>query len=237
MEQDINFLEFSTALNSLKGQTPAQDKINYPMIQHVANPVKMRIINFFNSILKSHIPQTYKSSIIIPIHKPGTDKTLTESYRPISLNPCMSKTLDKIISKRLWWFATSNKLLNSRHLGFKKGKSAMDCLLYADALINRALNEKRHLSIISLDFAKAFEKIGLHTIINQLSAWGCGPTTYVSHFMSNRKIRVRANNTTSTVQRHTARIPTLGYTFSYRIQQPLRYYRQSQKPFPHSIRR
>jgi len=81
MEQDINFLEFSAALTSLKGQTPGQDKINYPMIQHVANPVKMRIINFFNIILKSHIPQTYKTSIIIPIHKSGTDKTL---YKIIS---------------------------------------------------------------------------------------------------------------------------------------------------------
>jgi len=33
----------------------------------------------------------------------GTDKTLIESNRPISINPCLSKTLKIIISKRLWW--------------------------------------------------------------------------------------------------------------------------------------
>jgi len=164
MEQDIDYLEFSVALNSLKGNTPGNDKINYTMLQQTAKPVKIRIINFFNSILKSFIPQAFKISTIVPIHKPGKDKTIIESYRPISLNPCISKTLDKIISKRLWWFVTSNKLLNSRQVGLKKGKSVTDCLLYVDSLINKAHSEKRHASIISLDFEKAFEKVGLRTI-------------------------------------------------------------------------
>jgi len=52
-------------------------------------------------------------------------------------------------------------------------KSVMDCLIYADTPINRALTEKRHLSIIFFDF----EKKRLHKILNQLSAWGCGPLT------------------------------------------------------------
>jgi len=75
--------------------------INYTMIQQTAKPVKIRIVYFFNSILKSCIPQAFKISTIVPIHKPGKDKTIIESYRPISLNPCILKTLDKIISKRL----------------------------------------------------------------------------------------------------------------------------------------
>jgi len=186
MEQNINFIEFSAALNSLKGNTPGYDKINYSMIK----PLKNRIIGLFNSILGANIPQTYKVSTIIPIHKPKKDKTLIESYRPISLNPCISKILDKIIYKRLWWFVTTNKLLNSHQLGFRKGKSVTDCLLFVDALFSRALSEKRLASIISLDFEKAFEKIGLHTIIVLLKAWGCGQTilNYVSNFMTNRKI-------------------------------------------------
>jgi len=112
------------------------------MIQQKAKPVKIRIIKFFNSILKSFIPQALKISTIVPIHKPGKDKTIIESYRPITLNPCISKTLDKIITKRLWLLFTSNKLLNSRQVGFKKGKYVTDCLLYVDSLINKALSEK-----------------------------------------------------------------------------------------------
>jgi len=183
MEQDIDYLEFSVALNSLKGNTPGNDKINYTMIQQTAK--KIKINNFFTSILKSFIPQAFKISTIVPIHKPGKDKTIIESYRPISLNPCISKTLDKIISKRLWWFVTSNKLLNSRQVGFKKGKSVTDCLLHVDFLINKAL------LIISLDFENAFEKVGLHTIKDQLIKWGCGPRLikYVTQFMTSRKIR------------------------------------------------
>jgi len=146
------------------------------MIKHASKPLKNRIIVLFNSILRANFPQTYKVSTIIPIHKPGKDKTLIESYRPISLNNCISKILDKIISKRLWWFVTTKKLLNSYQLGFRKGKSVTDCLLFVDALVSRALSKKRHASITSIDFEKAFEKIGLHTIIVQLKAWGCGQT-------------------------------------------------------------
>jgi len=186
MEQIINFIEFSAALNSLKGITRGYDKINFSVIKYAAKPLKNRIV-LFNSILRSNVPQTYKVSTIVPIHKPGKEKTLIESYRPISLNPCKSKILDKIISKRLWWFVATNKLLNSHQLGFRKGESVTDFLLFVDALVSRALSEKD--TIISLDFQKAFEKLELHTIICHLKAWGCGQTTliYVSNFMTNRK--------------------------------------------------
>jgi len=40
MEQDIDYLEFSVALNSLKGNTPGNDKINYTMIQQTAKKLK-----------------------------------------------------------------------------------------------------------------------------------------------------------------------------------------------------
>jgi len=65
MEQNINFIEFSAALNSLKGNTPGYDKINYSMIRHASKLLKNRIIVLFNSILRSNIPQTYKVSTII----------------------------------------------------------------------------------------------------------------------------------------------------------------------------
>lgn len=199
IENEINFIEFSSALNSLKGNTPGLDRINYSMIKALPREIKNRVINLYNAILGDVIPQQYKLSLIIPILKPNNEKTMISSYRPISLNSCVAKLLDKIVAKRLWWFITSNKLLHNSQVGFRKGKSVMDCLLFIDHIITKSLATKNHISIVSLDFSKAFEKIGIHAVIDQLIKWGVGPhiLIYVKNFMTNRKIIVKVGKSYS----------------------------------------
>ena len=80
----------------------------------------------------------------------------------------MAKVLDKIVAKRLWWFVTSNKLLSNRQFGFKKGSSTIDALLFVDYQIANSLSLRRHITIISLDFERAFEKVGIHSVLEQL---------------------------------------------------------------------
>jgi len=168
IEKNITKLELLSALQTLKGSTPGLNRISYQMIKHSSLTTKNRITNLFNQIRNNYIPQSYKNSLIIPIPKPNTDKTEPTSYRPISLNCCLSKTLDKIIAKRLWWFVTHNKFLNPNQFGFKKGKSTSDSLLYVDYLI---MKSRKHTSLITLDFSRAFDRVGVHTIV------GLSPTT------------------------------------------------------------
>jgi len=136
------------------------------MLKSVHPAVKLRLRDHFNNIFNSFIPQHYKLSKIIRIHKPNTDKTSLNSYRPISLDSCFAKTLDKIIANRLWWFVSYNNSIDSRQTGFRKGKSISDNLLVLDHLISFPLLTKNHLSVISLDFTKAFDKIGVHTVVD-----------------------------------------------------------------------
>jgi len=68
IEKQITLIDFTAALNNFKGNTPGLDRINYSMLK-----TKTRIINLQNEILKSHIPPSYKYSIIIPIPKPHSD--------------------------------------------------------------------------------------------------------------------------------------------------------------------
>ena len=48
---------------------------------------------------------------------------------------------------------------------FKKGSSVTDALLLLDHLVAESLSAKKHISLISLDFSKAFDKIGVHSTI------------------------------------------------------------------------
>ena len=202
LENDITMIELLSALKKLKGKTPGYDRISYPMLKNMTIKTKNRLLNHYNQILNNFIPQTYKTSLIIPVLKPGKDKTVIKSYRPISLNPCCSKVLDKIISCRLWWFVTTYNLLNKNQLGFKKGKSVIDVLIFLDHTILNSLSSKGHISILSLDFTKAFDKIGIHTILDQLNHWKVGPKimNYIYHFLTKRKIIVRVGKHYSSSQ-------------------------------------
>ena len=53
---------------------------------------------------------------------------------------------------------------------------------------------------MSIDFEKAFDRIGIHVVRRQLKIWNVGTKifNYIKKFLINRKIRVQANNYTST---------------------------------------
>jgi len=193
IEKDITMIEMLASINQLKGTTPGRDRISYPIIKN---------LNLFNNILNSQVPQQFKVSTVIPIPKPNMDKPSIDSYRPVSLNPCIAKVMDKIISKRLWWLASNGKLLDSHQFGFKKGKSVSDSLAMLDYQITSSLSTKNHASIISLDFAKAFDRVGIHSIMDELKDWKIGPkiAKYIFNFLTNRKISVLANKVYSTSQ-------------------------------------
>jgi len=120
IDKPITNIELTIAL---KSTTPGINRMSYPMIKHSSPSIKNRILSHFNHIFNHYIPQSNKTSLIIPILKPQKDKTDISSFRPISLNCCLSKTMDKIIANRLWWFLNNDKLLHPHRIGFKKGKS------------------------------------------------------------------------------------------------------------------
>jgi len=144
IEENITYLELSSALQTLKGCAPGLNRISYQMIKNSSPTTKNRITKLFNEIFNTRIPQAFKTSLIIPILKPNTDKTKTSS----SLST-VAKTLNKIISKRLWWLVTYNNLLNDNQFGFKKGKSTSDC---------RLTKSKMHTSLVTIDFSRAFDR-------------------------------------------------------------------------------
>lgn len=128
--------------------------------------------------------------------KPNKLNNRINGYRPISLIPCSSKILEKIVAKRLLWFLESKNLISSNQVAFKANKGCEDALLHLDFYITKALSSRNHVTILSLDFEKAFDRIGIHQILNKITSWGIGPKifNYIKSFLTNRKICVKTNN-------------------------------------------
>jgi len=95
----------------------------------------------------------------------------------------------------LWWFVPNNDLIHNIQFGFKRSKSVLDSLLYVEHIASRSIALKKHLTIISLDFTKGFDKNGIYTVIQQLHVWKIGARiiNYVKNLMTNRKIIVKTD--------------------------------------------
>ena len=76
------------------------------------------------------------------------------------------------------WFAQKNKHSRSNQVTFKKGQGTIDALLHFDNYVTNAISSKNHISSLSLDFEKAFDRVDLHIILRQLSKWNVGPKIY-----------------------------------------------------------
>lgn len=76
IESDIRFIELSLNLR----KTPVFDRISsYPMLKI---QLKKKVLNSYNKMFLSCIPQHIRNSVAVPILKSGNNKTLAKPYRP-----------------------------------------------------------------------------------------------------------------------------------------------------------
>ena len=85
----------------------------------VSSPLT-HIVNL--SITHGIVPDDLKIALVIPIFKSG-DKALFSNYRPISVLPCFSKFLERIIYNRIINYLNDSDVLCDNQYGFRKNRS------------------------------------------------------------------------------------------------------------------
>jgi len=83
-------------------KAPSYDLITNKVMQNLPEMVRKYIIQLCNAVLKrGFFPLQWKIAQIIMIQKPGNPAEFTESYRPISLLPVLSKLFEKLLFSRI----------------------------------------------------------------------------------------------------------------------------------------
>ncbi|XP_065666389.1 uncharacterized protein LOC136087478 [Hydra vulgaris] len=120
-EPNLKLIELQTAFFCLNANKRAGfDKINVNVAKSVYNIIEPSLFHIFNLSLKTGIvPEKLKIARITPIFKSGDDSNIS-NYRPISILPCFSKLLERIVYNRLFNHLLENDMLYSKHFGFKK---------------------------------------------------------------------------------------------------------------------
>ena len=112
------------------------------------------------TLITMPIPANYYDEIskVIPIYKAKSKETLN-NYRPISLVSNMSKTLEKVMHKRLCSFMNKHHLLCESQYGFISNHSTVDAIA---EFVTKILpsRDKREICLSAyLDLSKAFDTI------------------------------------------------------------------------------
>ena len=146
-------------LKSLKiNKAPGFDQIEV-VINQIYNHIKKSFIRIFGDSIKLGIfLEKLELAKVTPIFELGKNENLT-NYRPISVLPCFSKILERIMYSRLYEYLTKNNLLFDKKFGFRKRHSTEYALIELLDSIFNSVNEHKYTLGVFTDLLKAFDAL------------------------------------------------------------------------------
>ena len=203
--------ELHHALSVSSETSPGDDDVHYSMVSHLPSNSQKFFLDILNQFwISGSSPDSWKTSVIVPVLKPGKDSNLAQSYRPIALTSCVSKVYERIINFRLVWFLESNNFLSNRQFGFRKNKCTLDPLLMLTREIQRAFANQCQTIGVFFDLERAYDTTWRAGILRQLAAWGVGGNLFnsIKNFLSNRYLKVRVGSEFSSLYQQRGRNPS-----------------------------
>ena len=154
------------------------------------------------------LPVDLKTSIVIPVYKSG-DSCEFNNYRPISLLPCFSKILGKMMYKRLLNYLNEICLLSEHQFGFRRNHSTNFALIDLINKMRTALDNKEFAIGVFLDLSKAFDTVDHSLLLQKLEFYGIRGIAleWFKNYVTQRYQCVRYNNEISEKQEITCGVP------------------------------
>ena len=100
-----------------KNKSPGHDGIGNLIVKKVASVISKPLTDIFNlSLSTGMVPEQLKLAKVIPIYK-KEDPEIFSNYRPVSVLPCFSKILERLVFNRCMDYIDKNNLLNKSACG------------------------------------------------------------------------------------------------------------------------
>ena len=116
-------VEVLEIIGKLMLSSAGHDDIGASLIKSVSSSIINPLTHILNlSLQTGHVPKDMKIAKVIPIFKSGDTKSFN-NYRPISVLPCFSKILEKIVYKRMTAHLIKHSILYKHQYGFRQNHS------------------------------------------------------------------------------------------------------------------
>lgn len=206
--------EVQTLIRQLKPRSaPGSDGISNKILKILPAQLICLLAAIFNSAMTNAIfPSAWKEADVIGIHKPGKDKSVASSYRPISLLKSLGKLYERVLVARLKDFVFTNNILIDEQFGFRPKHSCTHQLHRLTEHILRGLNgslRPRGTGALFFDVAKAFDKVWHNGLLYKLYKLGVPDRLVhiIRDYLSDRTFRFRVEGTRSSPRPIRAGVP------------------------------
>ena len=158
-ESPISDCELQEAIQKLKKRKyPGEGQIHAEFLNHAGKEARTSIRMWFQKNWEAGtVPSLRKKAIVVPVLKTGKDPKSTASYRPISLTSTMGKSMERIINTRLNWLLETNNIITNEQGGFRIHRSTTEHIAEFSQFIKDALDNKRILTAVFIDFNSAYD--------------------------------------------------------------------------------
>ena len=194
--------ELKLAISKSGNTSVGPDQIAYAFFRNLSEQSLENLLAAYNNMwLTDSFPETWSSSIIIPILKLGKPPSDPASYRPISLTSCACKIFERMINGRLRVYLDKHESLTTFQNGFRTRRSTIDSIIQLVDSIQRGFSKRPSEVTVALflDLKAAFDTVHSSAVLAQLHKFGLRGrlTKFISNFMQNRSFSVRCGNTYS----------------------------------------
>ncbi len=141
-------------------------------------------------ICYAHFPQDLKLAELAPVFKKDDNLDKTK-YRPVSILPCVSKVMERIINNQMYEYF--NEILMKHISAYRNAHSTQTILVSAVETWKSALDDHKYVGALLMDLSKAFDVIPHTLLIAKLHAYGCNENVLrlMYSYLSERKQRTK----------------------------------------------
>ena len=197
----VTINELKEAFFSLKiNKSAGFDDISYNVVKNCFGELSDPLLHILNlSFLNGIFPDSLKIAKVTPVYKAGDSSDL-DNHRLISVLPCFSKILERIMYKRLYKYLQENKILYCKQFGFQAGHSTDHAIIQLVDQIYENFEENEYTLGVFIDLSKAFDTVDHKILLSKLETYGVKRNLlkWFENYLTNRKQYVQINNNEKT---------------------------------------
>ena len=187
--QPLSINELKNAFFSLNiNKSPGHDGVSFNVIKKCFGELCEPLKYLFNlSIVKGIFPDDLKIAKVTLIYKADNSSNIS-NYRPISVLPCFSKMLERIMYNRLQKYLKDQNILYDKQFGFRTGHSTEHAIAQLVDQIYEAFEKNEYTLGVFIDLSKAFDTVDHSILLKKLELYGITNRNYawIKSYLSNR---------------------------------------------------
>ena len=147
-------------------------------------------------------PEKMKIAKVMPLFKNGDPENIA-NYLPISVLPCFSKVLERIMYNRLYKYLCEEKLLYSKQFGFQKGYFTDHTTVHLVDQIYESFENDNYTLGVFIDLSKAFDTVGHSILLQKLEMYGVNTTNlaWFASYLNGRKQYIKTTESADTLKK------------------------------------